>query len=147
MQVWLPVIFAVVMIVGMMIGYQLKEKTLGNRFFSLSKRTSLQELVELIKGKYVDKVPVDSINQIAANELLAHLDPHSVYIPADHLKEVNEELMGNFQGIGIEFQIFNDTVNVMNVIKNGPSEKAGLKTGDKLLQVNDSITIAVRKLT
>jgi carboxyl-terminal processing protease len=146
MQVWLPVMFAVVMIAGMMIGYQLKEKTLGNRFFSLTKRTSLQELVELVKSRYVDKVPADSLTEAAANEILSRLDPHSVYIPADHLKEVNEELMGNFQGIGIEFQIFNDTVNVMNVTKGGPSEKAGLLTGDKLIRVNDSILIAGRKL-
>ncbi|MEK7198449.1 MAG: carboxyl-terminal protease, partial [Bacteroidota bacterium] len=55
LQVWLPVLFAIVMVVGMMIGYQLKEKTLNSRFFNLSKKTSLQELVELIKGKYVDK--------------------------------------------------------------------------------------------
>ena len=147
MQVWLPVLFAIVMVVGMMIGYQLKDKTLGNRFFNLSKRTSLQELIELVKGKYVDKVSADSINQVAANELLSHLDPHSVYIPADRLKEVNEELMGNFQGIGIEFQIFSDTVNVMNVVKGGPSEKAGLSVGDKLIKVNDSVTIAGKKIT
>ena len=146
MQVWLPVVFALVMIAGMMIGYQLKEKTLGNRFFSLSKRSSIQELIELIKGKYVDKVPGDSINEVAASELLSHLDPHSVYIPADNLRDVNEELMGNFQGIGIEFQIFNDTVNVMNVVKDGPSAKAGLQIGDKLIRVNDSILIAGRKL-
>ncbi len=145
-QVWLPVLFALVMVAGMMIGYQLKDKTLGNRFFNLSRRTSLQELVELVKGKYVDKVSSDSINQLAANELLSHLDPHSVYIPADHLKEVNEELMGNFQGIGVEFQILDDTVNVMHVVADGPSAKAGLMVGDKFLNVNDSVTIAGKKL-
>lgn len=146
LQVWLPVLFAIVMVVGMMIGYQLKEKTLSSRFFNLSNRTSLQELVELIKGKYVDKVPADSINQLAADELLSHLDPHSVYIPAGNLKEVNEELMGNFQGIGVEFQLLDDTVNVVNVVKGGPSEKAGVQVGDKLVMVNDSIGIAGRKL-
>lgn len=146
LQVWLPVLFALVMVVGMMIGYQLKDKTLGNRFFNLSKRSSLQELVELIKGKYVDKVSADSISQLAAEELLSHLDPHSVYIPADHLKEVNEELQGNFQGIGVEFQLLEDTVNVMNVMKGGPSEKAGLEVGDRFLKVNDSIDIAGKKL-
>lgn len=146
LQIWLPVLFAVVMVAGMMIGYQLKEKTLGNRFFSLSRRTSLQELVELIKGKYVDKVSADSINQLAADELLSHLDPHSVFIPADRLKEVNEDMMGNFQGIGVEFQIMDDTVNVMNVMKDGPSAKAGIQTGDKFIKVNDSVTIAGKKL-
>jgi len=146
LQVWLPILFALVMISGMVIGYQLKGKTLGNRFFALTKRTSLQEVVELIKGKYVDRVSADSINQLAADELLSHLDPHSLFIPADNLKEVNEELIGNFQGIGVEFQILDDTVNVMNVIKGGPSEKAGLQVGDKFLKVNDSIAIAGKKL-
>ena len=147
LQVWLPVLFASVMVVGMMIGYQLKDKTLGNRFFNLPNRSSLQELVELIKGKYVDKVSSDSINQLAANELLSHLDPHSVFIPADHLKEVNEELMGNFQGIGVEFQLLDDTVNVVHVMEGGPSAKAGLLVGDKFLKVNDSLVIAGRKLS
>lgn len=146
LQVWLPVLFALVMVIGMSIGYQLREKSLGNRFFNLSRRTSLQELVELIKGKYVDKVSADSINQLAANELLSHLDPHSVYIPADHLKEVNEELQGNFQGIGVEFQMLEDTVHVMHVIEGGPSDKAGLKVGDKMLIVDDSVVIAGRNL-
>lgn len=146
LQIWLPVLFAVVMVIGMAIGYQLKDKTLGNRFFNLSRRTSLQELVELIKGKYVDKVSADSINQLAADELLSHLDPHSVYIPADHLKEVNEEMMGNFQGIGVEFQLLDDTVHVMHVMEDGPSAKVGLKVGDKMLLVNDSVSIAGKKL-
>ncbi len=146
MQVWLPVMFALVMIAGMMIGYQLKEKTAGNRFFSLSKRTSFQELLELIKGKYVDPVPSDSLNEVAANELLGRLDPHSVYIPATRLSDVNEELMGNFQGIGIEFQLIDDTVNVMSVVKDGPSAKAGVQTGDKIIVVNDTVPLAGKKM-
>lgn len=146
LQVWLPVLFAIVMVAGMAIGYQLKDKTLGNRFFNLNRRTSLQELLELVKGKYVDKVSADSINQVAANELLSHLDPHSVYIPSDHLREVNEELMGNFQGIGVEFHLLDDTVNVTHVMEGGPSEKAGLQVGDKFLRVNDTVAIAGARL-
>ena len=61
-QVWLPILFAIVMIAGMLIGYQLKEKTGGSRFFSVSRQSSIQELIELVKGKYVDKVSADSIN-------------------------------------------------------------------------------------
>ncbi|MBV9987142.1 MAG: S41 family peptidase [Chitinophagaceae bacterium] len=146
MQVWLPLLFAVIMVAGMAIGYQLRDKTPGSSFFSFSKRTSLQELLELVKGKYVDNVPTDSINEIAANEVLSHLDPHSVYIPADRLKEVNEELAGHFQGIGIEFQLLDDTVNVTNVIKGGPSEQAGILVGDKLISVDDSIPLSGKKL-
>jgi carboxyl-terminal processing protease len=92
-------------------------------------------------------MPADSINQLAANELLSHLDPHSVYIPADKLKEVNEELMGNFQGIGVEFQILEDTVHVMHVVEGGPSEKAGLQVGDRMLKVDDSIQVAGKKIS
>lgn len=141
LQIWLPVLFALIMVFGMTIGYQLKDKTTGNRFFNGNRRSSLQELVELVKGKYVDKVAIDSINQLVADELLSHLDPHSVFIPANQLKEVNEELMGNFQGIGVEYQILNDTLNVMHVIENGPSEKAGIQVGDKFLKVNDSVSL------
>jgi len=146
LQVWLPLLFAIVMVAGMTIGYQLKGKTLGSRFLSLNKRSSLQELVELIKSRYVDKVPADSINQLAASQLLSLLDPHSVYIPATDLKEVNEELMGNFQGIGVEFQLFEDTLNVINVIQGGPAAKADVQVGDKFIKVNDSIPIAGKHL-
>jgi carboxyl-terminal processing protease len=147
LQVWLPVLFAIVMVAGMMIGYQLKDKSAGNKFFNLNRRTSIQDLVELIRNRYVDKVNVDSINQLAASELLSHLDPHSSYIPANKVKEANEELMGNFQGIGVEFQILQDTVNIMHVIEGGPSEKAGLKVGDRMLKVNDSVAVAGVQIT
>lgn len=145
-KVWLPLMFSVVMVLGMIIGYQLRDKTQGSRFLTINKRTALQELVELIRNKYVDPVKVDSITQVTADELLSRLDPHSVYIPAKDLMEVNEELMGNFQGIGVEFQLLNDTVHVMNVMKGGPSEKAGIMVGDRLIKVDDSIVIAGKKI-
>jgi carboxyl-terminal processing protease len=145
-RVGLPIAFAAVMIVGMVIGYQLKDKARAGRFFQLNRRNTLSELMELINGKYVDKIPSDSITERTASDLLSHLDPHSVYIPADHLKDVNEELMGNFQGIGVEFQMIQDTVNVMFVMTGGPSEKAGLQIGDKLVKVNDSVSIAGKQI-
>lgn len=145
-KVWLPLLFSIVMVLGMVIGYQLRDKTQGSRFLTVNKRSSLQELVELIRNKYVDPVKVDSITQVTADELLSRLDPHSVYIPARDLMEVNEELMGNFQGIGVEFQLLNDTVHVMNVMKGGPSEKAGILVGDRLIKVDDSIAIAGKNI-
>lgn len=146
LKVWLPILFALVMVLGMMIGYQLRDKTQGGRFLSLNKKSSLQELVELIRTKYVDPVKTDSITQVTADELLSKLDPHSVYIPAKDLMEVNEELMGNFQGIGVEFQLFSDTVHVVTVMKGGPSEKAGVQVGDRFIKVDDSIAIAGVKI-
>lgn len=146
LQVLLPVLFAIVMIVGMLIGFQLKEKTMSPQFFNPSSRSSLQELTELIKNRYVDKVSADSINGLVANELLKHLDPHSVFIPSSDLSAANEDIMGNFQGIGIEFRQMNDTVNVMSIMPGGPAEKVGLMTGDQLIYVNDSVSIAGKKL-
>ena len=70
--------------------------------------------------------------------MMSELDPHSVYFPPVDLKAANEELAGNFEGIGVEFNIFNDTVNVVYVMPNGPSDKAGLQIGDKIIKANDS---------
>ena len=103
----------------MTIGYQLRDNTAGGKFLGLSGRSSVQELVSLINSKYVDPVASDSINQLVADALLSHLDPHSAYIPASDLAEFNDDIAGSFMGIGIEFQMMNDTVNVMNVFKDG----------------------------
>jgi carboxyl-terminal processing protease len=141
LQVWLPLLFSIVMVLGMVIGYQLKERTSGSGFLKNSKRNSIQEVMDLVRTKYVDSVKTDSLTELAIDELLSHLDPHSTYIPADELKMVVDDLKGSFKGIGIEFQVFDDTVNVVNVMKDGPSEKAGLQVGDKFIKVNDSIRL------
>lgn len=146
LQVWLPLLFSLVMIVGMVIGYEIKSSTKSKGFFSNAKSSSMQEVLDLVKEKYVDVIAFDSINQLAIDEVLSHLDPHSVYIPASDFKDVNDELMGNFQGIGVEFQIFDDTINVMHVFKNGPSDKAGIQVGDKIIKANDSVNLAGIKI-
>jgi len=142
LQVWLPLLLSLMMVVGMMIGYGLRDKTVGNKFLSSARGSSLQEVMDLVKGKYVDPVKTDSLNQAIITDMLAHLDPHTVYIPATDVREVNEELMGNFQGIGIEFQVFNDTLNVVKVVEGGPSAKAGLQVGDEILSADDSIKLS-----
>lgn len=139
LQVWLPLLFSLVMIAGMFVGYRLGNKGGNNGFFASNKRNTLQEAIDIIKMRYVDAVSFDSIQQKAIEEIMSELDPHSVYFPPADLKEANEDLAGNFEGIGVEFNIFNDTVNVVYVIPDGPSEKAGLVIGDKIIKVNDSI--------
>jgi carboxyl-terminal processing protease len=138
LQVWLPLLFAIVMIAGMLIGFRLRGNIANSGFFNTRKQTPVQEVIDLVNRKYVDHVSMDSLSDDAVQGMLAHLDPHSVFIPAVDLSEVNEDLQGNFEGIGIEFQIFDDTVNVMNVLAGGPSDKSGLQVGDKLLKVDDS---------
>ena len=132
LQVWLPLIFAIVMIAGMLIGYQLQDP------FRPHKSNSLEETLELIKQRYVDSVHLDSLQSGAIQQIMTKLDPHSVYFPPVELKEANEDLAGNFEGIGVEFNVFNDTVNVVYVIPKGPGDIAGLQIGDKILKANDS---------
>ncbi len=144
-QVWYPLFISLLLVVGIFIGYKLRESVGTQDFFGVVKKNSLQEVLDLVSLKYVDKVP-DSVSDQAINSLLHKLDPHSVYIPASELDFVNDDLRGNFSGIGVEFQIFSDTLNVLNVIQGGPSDKAGLQVGDKFIKVNDSISIADQKI-
>lgn len=139
LQVWLPLLFALILITGMWIGFRLRENIPYSRgLFETAKRSSVQEVIDLVNLRYVDKVNTDTLTDDAIQAMLAHLDPHSVFIPARYLDEVNEGLQGNFEGIGVEFYIINDTVNVTNVLKDGPSDKAGLQVGDQFLKVGDS---------
>ncbi|MEO8584325.1 MAG: S41 family peptidase [Flavitalea sp.] len=139
-QAWLPLMFAIVLIVGLVTGYKLRERIPAPQgFFQNSSRSAIQESIDLIRMHYVDPISTDSLSDDAIQAMLTHLDPHSIFIPAKYLQEANEDLQGNFEGIGVEFQIINDTVHVVNVLPGGPSAKAGVKTGDKFLKVGDSI--------
>lgn len=140
LQVWLPLLFALVMILGMYFGYKLQQgMRTQHGFFKTGKGNSLQEALDLIRLKYVDSVGIDTLQTNAIQDMMTELDPHSVFIPASRLKEVNEDLEGQFEGIGVEFNIFNDTMNVLYVIPEGPGDKAGLQIGDKILKVGDSL--------
>src|ERR1700709_1510009 len=96
LQVWLPLLFSLVMIAGMFLGYKMRDNMPGKSFFYLEKRRPLQEIVDLIKNKYVDDVNTESLSDTAIQAMLSKLDPHSVFIPAAELQEVNEELAGKF---------------------------------------------------
>jgi len=139
LKVWIPLLFAIVMIVGMLIGYRLYENTNTKGFFKTRKMNRVQEVVDLVNMKYVDPVDTDSLGEEAIQGILSHLDPHSYFIPAVDREEMNEDLKGNFEGIDIEFQIINDTVNATYVLPDGPSDKAGMQIGDKFIKVNDSV--------
>lgn len=139
LQVWLPLLFSLVLIIGMWIGSGLRQNIPYSRgIFEAAKRSSVQEVIDLVNLRYVDKVNTDTLTDDAIQAMLSHLDPHSVFIPARYLDEVNEDLQGNFEGIGVEFYIINDTVNITNVLADGPSDKAGLQVGDQFLKVGDS---------
>jgi len=140
-----PILFSIAVVLGMFIGYKLRSNMPMTKSFLTSPGTNtLNEVMQLIRERYVDKVDVDSAAANAINGLVNTLDPHSVYIPATALMEVNEGLEGQFYGIGIEFNIFNDTVHVLSVLDKGPAKNAGLIVGDKILAVDDSVAIGLK---
>ena len=132
--VWMPLAIAIALVAGMWIG-----KTFMNGGGSWSSRAKLDTILELIEENYVDDIDTDSLLEATLPDLMAALDPHSVYIPAEDLQSVNEELEGSFSGIGISFNLLGDTINVLEVISGGPSEKVGLMPGDRIISVDDSI--------
>ena len=143
LQVWLPLVFSLVMITGMFFGFKLHQQTGSTgSFFKREKRSALQEALDLIQNRYVDSVRMDSLQDGAMEGIMDHLDPHSFYIPASDVSATNEDIIGNFQGIGVEFNIFKDTVHVLYVIPNGPSDKAGLQIGDRIIAVDDSTVVS-----
>lgn len=144
-QIWMPLFLSLSMIAGVFIGYKMKDGIPGKSFFYMEKRRPIQEILDLIENKYVDQVNLNSITDTAIQALLAKLDPHSTFIPAADLSAVNDDIKGSFYGIGIEFEIFDDTLNIINVLKDGPGFKAGLLAGDKLIEAN-SIALAGKKV-
>ena len=146
LQVWLPLLFSLAMVAGMFFGYRMRDGMPGKSFFYLEKKRPLQEIMDLVETKYVDDVNIDKISDTAIQALLGKLDPHSSYIPAESLESVNEDINGSFFGIGIEFNLIEDTLHVVNVLPDGPSARANLQTGDRILKAGDS-AISGKKMT
>lgn len=143
-QVWLPILFSLTMIMGMYLGFTMRDAFPNKSFFFREKKRPLGEIMDLIQNKYVDDVKIDSLSDTAINAMLHKLDPHSVFIPAEQVQAINEDLAGKFFGIGVEFDIINDTMNVVTVRKDGPSDHAGIITGDKILKAGDSTVAGVK---
>lgn len=134
---FMPLIMAVCVIIGIMIGSFYANHFSGNRLNIINSGSNrLSNLLHLIDDQYVDKVNIDSLVDIAIPQILADLDPHSVYISAKDAQAVADDLKGSFSGVGIEFTIRKDTIHVQNVVKNGPAQRAGILAGDKIVSVD-----------
>ena len=105
--------------------------------------SKLELVMDQISRNYVDTIDTEAVSEAAIVAALAKLDPHSVYMPPVELKDAETELAGNFDGIGIQFNVPNDTAIVLEVIPGGPSEKAGLRKGDRILKVDDKVIAGV----
>lgn len=141
LNVYMPVIFAVVLILGMQLGFKMYEKLNGKapKMSHVKGISELQEVFSYIDAKYVDGVNDNKLAESAIEAALKELDPHSNYISPEDLQAVNEDLQGNFEGIGVEFSIVRDTIMVVTPIAGGPSEKLGILSGDQIIAIEDSI--------
>lgn len=144
---WMPLIMALCVVAGILVGSFYANHFSGNRLSIINSNSNkLNNLLHIIDDQYVDTIDANDIVEKAIPQILAELDPHSVYISADDAQTANDELKSSFSGIGIEFTIRQDTIRVQNVISNGPAERAGLIAGDKIVTV-DGKTFVGKEVT
>ena len=152
LNIWLPFLFSLVLVTGMFIGSGMKDNPPSVAAIQLPQaddklpagfpgQGKLEELIRYIEARYVDEVDKEELVKEAIDNILYQLDPHSSYISADQLKEVNQQLEGHFDGIGVEFIVVDDTIMIVKTLEDGPAAKAGLLPGDKIVEIEDSLTI------
>jgi len=144
--IYLPILFALVLVCGIFLGYKLipVSTNQSNLFqLNLNRYNKLNDVVSYIEQEYVDSIDKNSLAEDGIYGILENLDPHSQYITAEEFNEVNDQLIGNFEGIGIQFRIEKDTITVIHPISGGPSEKVGLMAGDRIVFVDDSLVAGV----
>ncbi len=151
-KVYLPFFFAIVLLAGFYLGLQLRTTPpiqAEKRFFSIGfdRYDKVNDVLNYIYDSYVDSVSRDNLVEEAIESVLLNLDPHSAYIPASAFREMNDPLMGSFEGIGIEFNMILDTVVVISPIAGGPSETAGIMPGDRIIAVEGDPIAGVKMAT
>lgn len=145
-----PLLLAAGVVLGLVLGQYLGRNSTASQLKGMLSRMALPTnkltyTLSLIENQYVDSVSMDSLAEHVIPLLVKELDPHSVYIPASEMQALNEPLEGEFDGIGVVFNMATDTVIVLNVIPQGPSDKAGIKAGDRIIEIGDSV-VAGRKI-
>ncbi|RPI14049.1 MAG: S41 family peptidase [Ignavibacteriae bacterium] len=140
---YLVPIFLMLISIGVLIGMKVNTATSGDNIFENVKK--FNEALTLVQKNYVEDVNTDKLTEAAIRGMLGELDPHSVYITADQLKKVNEDFQGSFEGIGVEFDIINDTITIVTPISGGPSEALGIQAGDKIVKIDDVSAIKMTR--
>jgi carboxyl-terminal processing protease len=148
LQVRLPLLLALTLAIGMFIGQKLPHSDHPISYVPSGRggaaSGALDEVLRYIDALYVDSVDINRIKAGAIEHLLGGLDPHSVYISPDELKAVEDDMSGGFEGIGIEFLMVDDTMQVVAPLSGGPSEAAGILPGDKIVMINDTVIAGVK---
>jgi carboxyl-terminal processing protease len=139
LSTWLPFIIGLSVGAGIFLGTQLGTRSPSRR--NAEAYEKIRAVLGYVEANYVDTVDTEKLTDMTLEDMLQHLDPHSDYFTAEEIKTMSEPLQGNFEGIGIEYNFVQDTLVVMAVIPSGPSEKAGLKTGDRIVRANDTLVV------
>ena len=148
--IFFPLILAVGIILGTLLGQFVGRNRAESQLRSLITRSGLMttnkimQTCMLVEHQYVDSISMDSLSELVIPLMMKELDPHSVYIPAREMQALNEPLEAQFDGIGVVFNAATDTVIVLNVVPNGPSAKAGIVAGDRIIEVNDTLVAGVK---
>lgn len=151
-NIYLPILLAAILVAGFYLGLHLRAPVDGQpekKFFSIGfdRSDKINNVINYIYDSYVDTIDREHLTEEVILNVLRDLDPHSAYIPASEFREMNDPLMGSFDGIGIEFNMITDTVVIISPISGGPSERAGLMAGDRIIAVEDEPIAGVRKST
>lgn len=144
-SVYLPIVISCAIAIGVVLGSMLNFPVQRPFSSKNNSKNKLYRLLEFIDGEYVDKINADSIVDMTVTNILAQLDPHSVYLPPSLQSDEAESMKGDFVGIGINFYMYKDSVAVIKPLENGPSEKAGIKAGDRILYA-DNMRLFGRRL-
>lgn len=138
----IPIFFMLISI-GVLIGMRVNTAASGDDIFDNVKK--FNDALTLIQKNYVEDVSTDKLTEAAIRGMLSELDPHSVYITPEQLKRVNEDFQGSFEGIGVEFDIVNDTITIVTPITGGPSEALGIQAGDKIVKIDGESAIKMSR--
>ncbi len=144
-KAYIPLLMSMFLVIGILLGILL---TGSKRFNKLvpgqGQSDKVSGMMQYIRENYVDTINQEQLLEAAITGMLGDLDPHSQYLPAEDFTEASEQLRGNFEGIGVQFRLINDTVVIINTIPGGPSEKAGLKGGDRIVKIEGKIVAGVK---
>lgn len=139
-----PIVLAIALVIGILLGVIIGRGRLAQPSLSPGGTSRFDEVMSRIKNEYVDTVNWKEIEEAGIIAMMDKLDPHSQYVSLSEFKAMNDPLLGSFEGIGVSFRMEKDTVTIVNTIKGGPSEHVGVKAGDRIIYVDDSLVAGVK---
>jgi len=144
MKIYLPLVFAGILLAGILLGLELSKVGNGISLFGRHRQDKINEVINYVKQNYVDTISRNQLEEKAITGMLQSLDPHSVYITPGEFHDANDPLLGGFEGIGVQFRLERDSITVINPVSGGPSEKLGIKAGDRIVKIEGKNVAGVK---